>query len=108
MTNPGNFVAHRHAMIRLSEIIGALSSAYIITSDEVYVKHALSHCRAWFVDTATMMNPSLLYAQAIKGRVKGRGIGIIDTIHFIEVVQGLLALENAPVMDKALLAAIRN
>ena len=24
MTNPGNFVAHRHAMIRLSKIVGAL------------------------------------------------------------------------------------
>ena len=31
------------------------------------------------------MTPHLLYAQAIKGRVTGRGIGIIDTIHLIEV-----------------------
>src|SRR5687767_5267812 len=29
-TNPDNFVAHRHAMIRLSRIVGALASAYII------------------------------------------------------------------------------
>jgi len=29
--------------------------------------------------------PHLLYAQAIKGKVTGRGIGIIDTIHLIEV-----------------------
>ena len=107
MTNPGNFVAHRQAMIRLSEIIGSLASAYRITSDESYVKHALLHCKAWFVDTATKMNPNLLYAQAIKGRATGRGIGIIDTIHFMEVVQGLLAMENASVMDKSLLAAIR-
>ncbi len=28
-TNPDNFVAHRHAMIRFSQIIGALASAYI-------------------------------------------------------------------------------
>jgi hypothetical protein len=31
MTNPDNFVAHRHAMIRFSKIIGALASAYKIT-----------------------------------------------------------------------------
>ena len=31
------------------------------------------------------MNPNLLYAQAIKGRFTGRGIGIIDTIHLVEV-----------------------
>src|SRR5688572_18982232 len=51
MTNPDNFVAHRHAMIRLSQVIGALASAYKITGDEKYVLHALQHCKAWFVDT---------------------------------------------------------
>src|SRR5688500_4112688 len=86
-TNPQNFVAHRHAMIRLSKIIGALASAYSITGDEKYVRSAIPHLKAWFVDTVTMMNPSLLYAQAIKGRATGRGIGVIDTIHLMEVAQ---------------------
>jgi hypothetical protein len=107
-TNPGNFVAHRHAMIRFSKIVGALASAYILTGEAQYVKHALFHANAWFADTATMMNPSLLYAQAIKGRATGRGIGIIDTIHLMEVAQGLLAMENSPAMDKSLLVMIRN
>jgi len=31
------------------------------------------------------MNPSLRYSQAILGSVTGRGVGIIDTIHLIEV-----------------------
>lgn len=92
MTNPGNFVAHRRAMIRFSEIIGSLSSAYVLTHDRKYFKHAMKHCRAWFTDTATMMSPHLLYAQAIKGRATGRGIGIIDAIHLIEVTQGLTAM----------------
>ena len=108
MTNPDNFVAHRHAMIRLSQVVGALASAYKLTGDEKYMQHALKHCIAWFVDKETMMNPNLLYAQAIKGRFTGRGIGVIDTIHFIEVVQGLLAMENAKAIDKNALAAIRN
>ncbi|MBT1699398.1 alginate lyase family protein [Fulvivirgaceae bacterium PWU4] len=106
-TNPDNFVAHRHAMIRLSRIVGALASAYVITGDDKYVAHALKHAKAWFVDTTTLMNPSLLYAQAIKGKVTGRGIGIIDTIHLMEVVQGLLAMENSSAADKALYVAIR-
>jgi hypothetical protein len=107
MTNPDNFVAHRHAMIRLSKIIGALASAYKLTGDEKYVQQALKHCRAWFVDEATMMNPSLLFAQAIKGRFTGRGVGIIDTIQLIEVVQGILAMLNAKTMDPEDLSAIR-
>ncbi len=89
MTNPDNFVAHRHAMIRLSEIIGSLGSAYLLNNDSKYVHHSILHCKAWFADTATMMNPNLLYAQAIKGRFTGRGIGIIDAIHLMEVVRGL-------------------
>jgi hypothetical protein len=108
MTNPANFVAHRLAMIRFSKIMGALASAYKITGDKKYLFHALKHCNAWFVDAATLMNPSLLYSQAIKGRFTGRGIGIIDTIQLMEVVQGLTVMENDPAMDRNSLAAIKN
>ena len=108
MTNPDNFVAHRLAMIRFSKIIGALASAYKLTGDKKYLDQAMKHCKAWFVDTATLMNPNLLYAQAIKGRFTGRGIGIIDTIQLMEVAQGLLVMEKDAAMDKGMLAAIRN
>lgn len=108
MTNPDNFVSHRHSMIRLSRIVGALASAYKITGDERYVQHALKHCNAWFINQNTMMNPHLLYAQAIKGRFTGRGIGIIDTIQLIEVVQGLLIMEKSPAMNREQLASIKD
>lgn len=107
-TNPGNFNDHRRAMIRLSRIVGALASAWVLTHDDRYVRQALVHCRAWFVDTATMMNPDLQFAQAIKGRVTGRNFGIIDSIHFMEVVQGLEAMEASEAMDAGLLARIRD
>lgn len=106
MTNPGNFVAHRHAMIRFSRIVGALACAYVLTGNKKYVDHALLHCKAWFIDTATKMNPNLLYAQAIKGRVTGRGIGIIDGIQLMEVTQGLLAMEKSG-LGKNIYAATR-
>jgi hypothetical protein len=108
MTNPDNFVAHRLAMIRFSKIVGALASAYVLTNDEKYVAAAMKHCKAWFIDPATLMNPNLLYAQAIKGRFTGRGIGIIDTIQLMEVVQGLMAILNAKSMNQNDLTAIRN
>lgn len=94
-TNPDNFVQHRHAMIRFSDIVANLTSAYMLTGDEKYVKPVMDHVRAWFIDDATKMNPSLQYAQAIKGIATGRGIGIIDTIHLIEVVQSLMRLREA-------------
>jgi hypothetical protein len=108
MTNPANFVDHRKAMIRLSQIVGSLASAYKITGNEKYVRQALVHLKAWFVDPATRMNPSLLYSQAIKGRFTGRGIGIIDTIQLMEVAQGIISMQNAKCVDKQLLEAIKS
>jgi hypothetical protein len=94
-SNPQNFTAHRKAMIRFSQIIGSLASAYLITKNEKYVKQAFVHLNAWFIDESTRMNPSLLYAQAIKGKATGRGIGIIDMIQMIEVAQGIRVMEKA-------------
>ena len=107
-TNPGNFVDHRLAMIRFSKIVGALSSAYLVTDDEKYVQQAFTHIKAWFTDTETMMNPNLLYAQAIKGVTTGRGIGIIDTIHLMEVAQGIYRMQNAGCIDSGELEAVKN
>src|SRR3954468_15806800 len=53
MSNPENFVEHRHAMIRLSEIVGTLASAYALTSDDKYVRQAVKHLKAWFVEPET-------------------------------------------------------
>lgn len=106
-SNPDNFVAHRKAMIRFSEIIGALASAYKITGDEKYVKHALVHLKAWFVDSETLMNPNLLFAQAVKGVTTGRSWGIIDTIHFMEVAQGIMVMEKAKSFDQKSLTTIK-
>ncbi|WEK17627.1 MAG: alginate lyase family protein [Candidatus Pedobacter colombiensis] len=105
MTNPENFVAHRLAMIRFSKIIGALASAYKLTGDQKYVKQAMLHLQAWFINEGTMMNPNLKYAQAIKGRFTGRGIGIIDTIQLMEVAQGIIVMQKA--MEPGVLSETR-
>ena len=101
MTNPDNFVAHRQAMIRFSIHVGTLTSAYVLTQDERYAAKAATHLRAWFIDPATRMNPSLLYAQAIKGRFTGRGVGIIDTIHLVEVARAVPILSRTRALPAA-------
>lgn len=107
-TNPDNFVADRHAMIRFSMIVGNLAAAYLISHEKKYVLKALEHINAWFADTATMMNPNLNYAQAIKGRTTGRGIGIIDTIHLIEVARAICLFEEAGLIPPQVFAAIKS
>lgn len=93
-TNPANFVAHRLAMVRFSRIVGMQTSAYLLTGDKKFAKATQKHLEAWFINPETCMNPSLLYVQAIKGRFTGRGIGIIDAIHLIEVARSVEILEQ--------------
>ena len=101
-TNPENFVAHRHAMIRLSRILGMQTSAYLLTGDLKFAEATQKHLEAWFVNPKTRMNTNLLYVQAIKGRVTGRGIGIIDAIHLIEVARSVEILaNNAAIPEKS-------
>jgi hypothetical protein len=107
MSNPDNFIRHRLIMIRFSQIIGSLAAAYKITGDQKYVRKALTHLNAWFVDSATRMNPSLPYAQAIKRKYTGRGTGIIDGIHLMEVAQGIRVMEKARCFDPKQLSAIK-
>src|SRR5437588_12023504 len=93
-TNPNNFVAHRDAMRRLSQVVPALVAAYQITHDPRYARAAAAHPDAWFVNEATRMSPDLLYGPAITGRATGRGTGIIDTIHLVEVARAVWVLER--------------
>ena len=95
MTNPDNFVAHRKAMVRLSIQVAALAAAYKLNGDERYAAHAVLQLKAWFVADKTRMNTNLQFAQAIKGRTTGRGIGIIDTIHLVDVARAVEVLESS-------------
>lgn len=99
MSNPDNFSNHRHAMVRLSQIIGTYASAYLLTNDNGYVDKSIAHLIAWFVDSTTLMHPHMLYAQAISGRVTGRGIGLIDAIHLAEVARGIKVMSASEAMS---------
>lgn len=107
MSNPDNFNAHREAMIRLSVQVPALAAAWLLTREKRYAEHAARHLRAWFADPETLMNPNLEYAQAIKGRATGRGIGIIDTLHLVEVARAIGFVEEAGALTPGVRAEVR-
>jgi hypothetical protein len=100
-SNPDYFSSHRHAMIRLSEHTATLTSAWLLTGEEKYADKATEHLLAWFNDSATLMNPNMLYAQAIWGRHTGRGIGLIDAYHFVEVARSAkILIENQMISEE--------
>lgn len=107
MSNPGNFNDHRRYLMQLSVQVPALAAAWKLTGDRRYADHAVQHLRAWFIDPATRMSPHLLYAQAIHGRFTGRGTGIIDTIHLVEVARAIEALEASDIWPGSEKAAVR-
>ena len=107
MSNPDNFVAHREALIRLSVQMPALAAASLLTHDKKYAEHAAAHLRAWFIDPDTLMNPNLQYAQAIHGITTGRGTGIIDTIHLVEVARATTVLADGGALGDDTYAGVR-
>ena len=107
MTNPDNFVFHRKVLIRMSIQVAALTAAYRITGDKKYALKSIDHLCAWFVNEDTKMKPTLLYAQAITRKFTGRGTGIIDTIHLIEVAQSIMILEKNDLIPAKDLACIK-
>lgn len=98
-SNPENFKDHRRAMVRFGVQVPSLVAAYELSGDEKYASKALEHVRAWFIDSETRMNPALNYGQAISGKVTGRGVGIIDTIHLVEVALSVQRLIEAGLLD---------
>ena len=93
---PGRFEDHDRDLRNFSWMVGTYTSAWIVTGKEKYVKAAMEHLKAWFIDTTTLMNPNMLYAQAIRGINSGRGTGIIDAGQLMDVAQSVLVLEKSP------------
>lgn len=106
-SNPDNFFHHRMAVRDLRDAVAALGAAYKITGEDQYADKAAELLRVFFLDPETRMNPSLKYAQAIPGRTPGRGIGIIDTLHLIEIPRAIQAMRNSPAFPKETLAGLK-
>lgn len=106
-SNPDNFNKHRDCIHQLHDAVAALGAAYKITGDDRYVKKAVELLRVFFLDPKTRMNPNLQYAQAIPGVSTGRGIGIIDTLHLIEVPRAIEAMAKSPVFPPEVLAGLK-
>jgi hypothetical protein len=99
--NPKNFAGHERALKKFEQAVTSLTAAYLLTNDTKYANRVQEHLKAWFINSDTKMNPHLLYAQAIKGINSGRGIGIIDGICFIKVVNAITVLNEKGLVPSA-------
>ncbi|MFC2080951.1 alginate lyase family protein [Bacteroidota bacterium] len=79
----------------MCETTSKLALAWFFTGNKAYAMKASEFIRVWFLDPETKMNPHLEYGQAIPGRTEGRGIGIIETGRFIDVVEAVGLLKGS-------------
>jgi hypothetical protein len=81
--------------------VETLALAYYFTGAERYAAYALKLLRAWFIEPNTRMNPHFRYAQSVRGRDTGRGLGLIESHCLTELVDavGLLAESKAWTTD---------
>ena len=96
------------AMDRMSSAVTTLALAGYLGTDERYGAKAAQLLRAWFVDPATRMNPSLTYAQFIPGINTGRGIGLIETRGLTRVVDAISLVDSIGALPAADKAALRD
>jgi hypothetical protein len=104
---PGNFNEHRLALMEMRDATAALAAAYKLSGQERYAAKAVELLRVFFVDPATRMDPSLEQAQVMVGKpAPTRGIGLIDTLHLIEVPMAIRALDSSPSLTPELRSAL--
>jgi len=75
--------------------VQTLALAYYFSGDERYAARAAAQVRAWFLDSATKMNPHLRFSQLVRGIDQERGSGIIDTRWFIETADAIGLLQGS-------------
>lgn len=73
----------------LCDHVYTLALAYYFSKEERYAQKAATLTRVWFLDPATKMNPNMDFGQAVKGIATGRGEALIDSRHFIFLLDGI-------------------
>ena len=106
---PPPFTAHRDALFTLGLAAPALAAAHLLTGEERYAEYAAVWLRAWFIDPATRMSPSLDFGQVVPAPAPtnqftvqtnsrsstppahpgGRFEGVLETLPLVEVAQAI-------------------
>ncbi len=85
----------KEALPKMVSCVDKLALAYYFTGKEIYAAQAVKLIRVFFLEESTRMNPNMNYAQAIKGQNDGRGAGLIESRHFVKVIDAIGLLQTS-------------
>lgn len=109
VSNPELECYDRNRLGEAAERITTLSLAWYLSGDDIYARKAVEQIRMWFINRDTRMNPNLEYAQMVPGLNggKGRSYGVLDTYSFVEMLNGVVLLEQSDVFTKKDIRALK-
>ncbi len=105
--NPENTNYDSGNLGKMCQNVKVLALAYYFTSEEKYASRAAQQLHRWFLDHDTRMNPSLTYAQMVKGKNQGSRWGIIDTWQLVSLVDGVALLAGSKSWTAASASALQ-
>lgn len=91
----------------LSTKLQILSLAEFYFGSGKYAKCAEKQLYVWFIDEKLKINPHARFAQAIPGIFEGRGIGLIDFRHNIEILDSVNLLKWLGLLSEEVYLGIR-
>lgn len=103
VSNPELNEYDRNTLGSMAGRVTTLSLAWYLSGEEKYAQKATQMLRAWFLDKATRMNPNMNYAQMVPGLNggKGRRSGVLDGYSLVDMLNGVVLLEQSKSLTKA-------
>ena len=105
--NPARFMGNRSDLGSICTAILSLGLGACFLKNSACAPRANHVLTVWFLDPQTRMTPHLEHGQLTRGHDDGRGTGLIDTVSFIHLVQGIALMELAGGLDPAVSRGVR-
>jgi hypothetical protein len=105
--NPDRFMGNRNDLGSICTAMLSLGIGAWFLKNPACAPRAANVLKVWFLDAKTRMTPHLEHGQLTRGHDDGRGTGLIDTVSFIHLVQGITLMELAGGLDASVVRGVR-
>ena len=96
VTNPDRSTSDVSRLKAMGDAISSLVPAWYFTGDERYAERAVQQLRAWYLNSATRMNPNFRFGQKRRGHDYNSSGGILESNRMDWVVDCAILLEDFP------------